>query len=306
MDWDDLRYFLKVAETGGLSAAGRFLRVNASTVGRDVEVLEEALGRRLFVRTQRGYGLTEAGEELLRLSRRMEAEFVGLQNAFSVHAEEPAGIVSVATTEPIAAGFLVPSLPALRARYPRVEVEITAGPETVNLSRRDADIALRVVRPQHGNVRTRRLGELGFALYASREYVEARGEPQLGNGFAGHDLVEWPADYHAIPQIPWLRRIAYRANISVRSTSHTARLTAALAGLGIVLLACSAAETAPTLVRLVVDEEPPTQPLWLGVHAELAHREPIRAVLDYLATAAREQAARLRGEIALSSATPAS
>jgi len=126
MDWDDLRYFLKVAETGGLSAAGRFFRVNASTVGRHVEVLEEALGRRLFVRTQRGYGLTEAGEELLWLSRRMEAEFVGLQNAFSVHAEEPAGIVSVATTEPIAAGFLVPScrlsahgIPASRSKSPR-------------------------------------------------------------------------------------------------------------------------------------------------------------------------------------------
>jgi DNA-binding transcriptional LysR family regulator len=298
MDWDDLRYFLKVAETGGLSPAGRFLRVDASTVGRHIEVLEEALGHRLFVRTQRGYGLTEAGERLLRWSRRVEGEFAELQGAFAARAEEPAGVVSVATTEPIAAGFLVPSLRAFHARYPAVEVEIAAGPHSVNLSRREADVALRVVRPRQGNVLARRIGEVGLALYASRAYVEARGEPRRANGFAGHDLIEWPADYDAIPQIPWLRRIAARAGVPVRSTSHIVRLTAARAGLGIVLLACIAADEEPALLRLTVGEAPPMQPLWTGVHADLAHRASIRAVLDHLAAAAREQAARLRGETA--------
>src|SRR5690349_7272325 len=99
----------------------------------------------VFVRTQRGYGLTEAGEQLLRWSRRVEGEFASLRDAFAARTDEPAGIVSVATTEPIA-----------------------AGPYSVSLSRREADVALRVVRPQQGNVLARRIGEVGFALYASR------------------------------------------------------------------------------------------------------------------------------------------
>lgn len=295
MDWDDLRYFLKVADTGGLSPAGRFLRVNASTVGRHIEALEEALGRRLFVRTQRGYGLTEAGEQLLRWSRRVESEFADLQGAFAARTAEPAGTVSIATTEPLAAGFLVPNLPAFRVRFPAVEVEIAAGPLSVSLARREADVALRIARPWQGNVLARRIGNVGFALFASRSYIEAKGMPRVDDGFAGHDLIEWPADYDSIPQIPWLRRIAPRANITARSMSHVVRLAAAQAGLGIVLLACIAAEQEPALVRLAVNEAPPEQPLWTGVHADLAHRAPIRAVLDHLADTAREQAARLRG-----------
>jgi hypothetical protein len=99
------------------------------------------------------------------------------------------------------------------------------------------------------------------------EVAAPTGEPRLEDGFAGHDPIEWPADYDAIPQIPWLRRVAARAAISVRSTSHIARLTAARASLGIVLLACIAAEVEPALVRLDLGKVPPTQPLWTGVHA---------------------------------------
>ncbi len=308
MDWDDLRYFLKVAETGGISPAGRVLQVNAATVGRHVEALEAALGQRLFHRTHQGYRLTDAGERLLDWSRRMEAEFAALQGALGTAGEEPAGLVTLATTEPLATGFVIPSLPALRRAHPALAIEIAADVQSANLSRREADVALRLAPPSQGNVVARRIGEVGYALYAAPDYLAARGAPSLENGFAGHDIVEWPLGYDTIPQVTWLRRLAPRGHVVLRSTSGATRQAAARAGIGIALLPCIAADRDPALAALRIAEQPPRLGLWTAAHAELAHLPRVRAVLDHLARAAAEQAAPLRGgaPVTASATAPAS
>ena len=117
MDWDDLRYFLKVAETGGLSPAARFLRVNSATVGRHIEALEIELGCKLFERTAHGYRLTDAGERLLEWSRKVEIEFTNIQSAFGGTPAELTGAVSIATTDWVAIGFLIDTLPEFRSRH---------------------------------------------------------------------------------------------------------------------------------------------------------------------------------------------
>lgn len=193
MDWDDLRYFLKVAETGGLSPAARFLRVNTATVGRHIEALEVGLGRKLFARTPQGYRLTDAGERLLEWSRKVEVEFTNIQVAFGSMPAEATGNVSIATTDPVATGFLIPALADFHRRYPGIDLTVAGGMDAVNLSRREADVALRLFRPEQGNLIARRVGDIGHGLYASRQYVEKHGTPDLSRGCEGHALIDWPA-----------------------------------------------------------------------------------------------------------------
>lgn len=296
MDWDDLRYFLKVAETGGLSPAARVLRVNTATVGRHIEALENGLGQRVFERTPQGYRLTAAGERLFEWSRKVEAEFTGIQAAFGTGAAELTGSVLIATTDWIAVPFLIPTIAAFRRLHPAIDLVIAGNMEPVNLSRREADVALRLFRPEQGNLIVRRLGDVGHGLYASKAYLEARGTPDLATGCAGHDMIDWPAELETVPTVTWLRRHTGKARAVLRGNA-TIRLTAARAGLGFSLLACIAAASAPDLVRLDLEPAPPALGLWMAAHAELAHLPRIRAVIDHIAAAAEERAAFLRGDV---------
>ena len=296
MDWDDLRYFLKVAETGGLSPAARVLRVNTATVGRHIEALENGLGQWVFERTPQGYRLTAAGERLFDWSRKVEAEFTGIQMAFGSGAAEPSGSVSIATTDWIAVPFLVPTLAEFRRNHPAIDLVIAGSMDPVNLSRREADVALRLFRPEQGNLIVRRIGDVGHGLYASRAYLAARGMPDPRTGCASHDMIDWPAELEAVPTVTWLRRNTGKARVVLRGNA-TIRLHAARAGLGFTLLACIAAASVPDLVRRDVEPAPPALGLWMAAHAELAHLPRIRAVIDHIADAAGKQAAFLRGEI---------
>lgn len=302
MDWDDLRYFLKVAETGGLSPAARFLRVNTATVGRHIEALELSLGHKLFERTPHGYRLTDAGQRLLDWSSKVEAEFNGIQAAFAGAPAEAAGTVSVATTDWVAAGFLIPTLQQFRRRYPDIDLVIAGSMDPVNLSRREAEVALRLFRPEQGNLVAKRVGDIGHALYASADYVARCGRPDPARGCEGHDLVDWPAELDGTATVGWLRRHASKARPVLRGNA-TIRLHAVSAGLGFSLLACIGAPEGHGLVRLNVEPVPPSLGLWLVSHAELAHVPRVRAVLDHITEAARAHAALLRGEADASSAT---
>lgn len=296
MDWDDLRYFQKVAETGGLSPAARFLKVNAATVGRHVEALEAQLGQKLFERTYQGYRTTEAGERLLRWAQRVQGEFAEIQAAFAGRADAVAGTVSIATTEPLAAYFLIPGLAELALRHPGIEVEIATDVAPVNLSRREADVALRLVRPTQGNLLARRIGEVGYALYASPGYLAAQGMPAPG-AFAGHRLIDWPVGHDRMAQAAWLREIAAGAAVVLRSTSGVSRMAAATAGLGVALLPCLMVGPAAGLRRIDLLPSPPSMELWVASHGDLAHLPRVRAVLDHLTGLAAREAHRLAGSV---------
>lgn len=294
MNWDDLRYFQKVAETGGLSPAARFMKVNAATVGRHVEALEAQLGQKLFERTYQGYRTTEAGERLLRWAQRVQGEFAEIQAVFAGRTEAAAGSVSVATTEPLAVHFLIPSLVELAQRHPAIEIEVATDIAPVNLSRREADVALRLARPTQGNLLARRIGEVGYALYASPDYLDRHGTP-AATGFAGHRVIAWPIGHDRLAQANWMGEVAGTATAALRTTSGISRMAAARAGLGIALLPCLMVGDADGLVRIAIDPPPPSLELWVAAHGDLAHLPRVRAVLDHLTAAAAGAAARLRG-----------
>jgi DNA-binding transcriptional LysR family regulator len=293
VDWDDLRYFLKVAETGGLSPAARFLRVNTATVGRHIEALEVGLGQKLFERTAQGYRLTDAGERLLEWSRKVEVEFTNIQAAFGATPAEVTGTVSIATTDWVAIGFLIDTLPEFRRRHPGIDLDIAAAVDPVNLSRREADVALRLSRPEQGNLIARRIADLGHGLYASPQYLERHGMPDLSRGCEGHALIDWPQGLETTAPVTWMRRHAAKARPVLRGNASV-RLSAVKAGLGVSLLAHIGVPRGDGLVRLAVEPAPPPRGLWLVAHADLVHLPRIRAVIDHIAAAAEARAAYLR------------
>lgn len=294
MDWDHLRFVLAVAETGGVSAAARRLGVDAATVSRRLDAIEAALRCKLFHRTRRGLTPTEAGAKLVSPAQRIAAEFSRLDLELTAEDRGIAGPVVVTATEAIAAGFLAPALPRLAARHPGIAVELVTDIRTLDLARREADIALRLARPRLGDLKVRRLGEVAYALYAGRDYLARAGMPELRARCEGHALIDWPLDYTIIPQVPWLRGVAAAARVTMRSGSAVARLAACRAGLGIALLPCVLADGDATLQRLG-PATPPPQELWLVTHRDLARMPRIRVVLDFIAAEARRARPRLRG-----------
>jgi DNA-binding transcriptional LysR family regulator len=167
MGWDDLRFFLAVAREQSLAAAGRTLRVSAATVMRRVGALEEALGVRLFTHHREGYALTSAGEELLVRAGRVEDEVGSLERALTGRDTRLSGTVRLATSENLAALLVVPALTRFHRAHPDIRVELALGVRAVGLSRREADLALRLVRPQQADLVVRRLGTVGFAVYGA-------------------------------------------------------------------------------------------------------------------------------------------
>ena len=292
MDWDDLRFALAVADAGGLSAAGRALRVDPATIGRRLDGLEASLKCKLFHRRRQGLVPTPAGAKLILHARRIEGEVQALSFEMSAEDRGLAGTVVITTTEPIAAGFVAPALPAFEAKHPGIAVEVKTDIRTLDLGRREADIALRLARPTQGDLRGRKLGQVGYALYASRDYLDRRGAP--APGFAGQLLIDWPVDYTVIAQVPWLRKIAASATVVLRSNSAMTRRAAAASGAGIALLPCILADLDPALMR-IQSEAPPKQDLWLVTHRDLARVPRIRVTLEYLAETAKRSVRRLAG-----------
>lgn len=292
LDWDDLRFALAVADAGGLSAAGRALRVDPATIGRRLDGLEATLKCKLFHRRRQGLVPTPAGAKLIQHARRIEEEVRAVGFEMSAEDKGLAGTVVITTTEPIAAGFVAPALPDFEAKHPGIAVEVKTDIRTLDLGRREADIALRLARPTQGDLLGRKLGQVGYGLYASRDYLDRRGKPTAG--FEGHLLIDWPVDYTVIAQVPWLRKIAASATVVLRSNSAMTRRAAASSGAGIALLPCILADLDAGLVR-VQSEAPPKQDLWLVTHRDLARVPRIRVTLDYLAETAKRSARRLAG-----------
>src|SRR3569833_134221 len=216
MEWDDLKHFLAVARTGSLTEAARALKASAATVGRHSESLEAQLCARLFEDRSTGYVLSEVGRSVLARAEEAEAAVLAVEREVQGVDRRLSGKVRVATTEDLSTMVIVPELPAFRAGHPGIEIEMLGRIDLSNLTRRDADLALRTVRPERGDLLVRRIGAVDLALYCSRSYAAARG---LGDGpedFAGEEIITWVEEL-AMPRAgPWLAVRAATSVVSLR------------------------------------------------------------------------------------------
>ncbi|HSC84596.1 MAG TPA: LysR family transcriptional regulator, partial [Pseudomonas sp.] len=189
MNWDDARIFLALCREQTLRGAARVLKVDQATVGRRLTSLEQALGATLFLRTSAGYSLTAAGEVAMAAAQNMEASAGDLQRQILGMDGRMSGEVRVTTTESFALDFVIPAIAQVRREHPGIEVKLQASNQMLNLTRREADIAVRNVKPDSPDLIVRRIARWTSGLFASASYIAQHGEPTLGSAFAGHDLV---------------------------------------------------------------------------------------------------------------------
>jgi DNA-binding transcriptional LysR family regulator len=288
-NWDDLRVFLAVARAGSLSGAARTLGVNHSTVFRRIGVFEETLGVRLFERLPGGYLLTPAGEALRDGALRVEEEIASLSRKVTGQDLRLSGTVRVTTIDMLAFGLLPRHIAGFRAAYPGIEIELVVGNATLNLSRREADVALRVGNTPPETLVGRRVGRLVFALYGSADYRARRPGPDL----ALHDWIGFDSEHEAL-----VRRMAHflpQARPALRTNSMAAALAAAREGLGVAPLPCGIADLEPDLVQIAPLPDDFTLDLWLLTHEDLRRTARIRVFLDFLAEALANEAPLLEG-----------
>ncbi len=286
LDWDDLRTFLAIARHGTLSGAARALGVHQPTMGRRLAALEQRAGARLLQKTPSGYIPTAAGESILGNVERIEAETLAVERRITGRDVRLEGTVRITTVESFAAEIVMPILAGLRARHPGIDIELVAEVRNLNLSRREADVALRMARIEQADLTVRRVGLLGFGLYASAGYLQTRGPPAFDRGGEGHGLILTQPELMGGPEMTWLTGILPRAAPALRTNSRYSHRAAALAGLGIACLARYLAD-ASGLTQLEPPTPPPVRELWLGVHTDIRHMPRIRAVTEALAVGVR-------------------
>ncbi len=302
MEWDDLKHFLAVARTGSLSDAARALKTSPATVSRRITTLESRLNARLFDRQQSGYTLTDSGQEIRHQAEEVEENILALERTALGRDLRIAGKVRVATTGDIAALVIAPHMAGFRNRFPELVLEIVASAEVVNLTRRDADIALRTVRPAHGDFTIRSVGSWNCALYAAKSYAEARNLKPGLTDLSSAEIITWNEENAHLRGGPWFAEHAPNSAVAFTASARRIHHAACKAGIGVAILPCLAADSDPQLVRLLPPEQVISVDLWLVVHRDLAHTARVNIAMDFLAdvsaktrhTEARTRDARLR------------
>ena len=290
--WDDIRAFLAVARAGTLSGAASAMAVGIATVSRRIERLEGALAQPLFIRQQSGYRLTEDGLALIGRAEEMEAASLAL--TAGLRGDRPiSGTVRLATAENLATELIAPALGPFRASYPHLTLEIVTDIATVNLHRRDADIALRMVKPDRGNVSLQRLGTLGYGLYGAPAYLAQRGDVAETSRFETDCFIGWAETHANLPAAQWIERILQGRAPSATTTSLATQRALCESGIGLAVLPHFLA--APRGLICVARDLGIDQPIWLVTQSDLAKSRRVEAVAAFLRGLVHTHKAALSG-----------
>jgi DNA-binding transcriptional LysR family regulator len=282
LDWNDIRFFLAAARAGSLNSAAKALRVSQPTVGRRIAALEINLKVALFTRHQNGLALTQAGQGLWVRAIAMEEAAHALERQVAVHDSEIEGVVRISLTEGFGALWLTPRLPRLCEIYPKITFEVLLDNDPADLLRRQADVAIRLARPTSASLIGRRIGELGFRLFATRPYLEKHGEPKSIGELAGHRLVNH-AVYRSDRDEGWQEVMNAGGVVGFQSNSSLAQLSAIRAGLEIALLPVYLGGEFPDLVPLLETRLWPRREVWLVAHPDVRKNARVRLVFNAVA-----------------------
>ena len=292
MQWDDLRLLLAIDRSGTLSAAGRELGVNHSTVSRRLAALEEELGCRLFDRQDRVYVATVAGEDMLSVANRIEDELQALDRRVLGRDDRLSGTLRVTTLDFLAMRF-VEAFRDFSVRYPNVDLELSADNQPRSLSKREADVALRFTvgsPPEH--LVGRRLCRVEFALYGARSLVgdgtdvDLEALPWMGwDDRAGARLTE-----------RWMKTHVPRARVAARVDSTLLFMESIRVGMGIAFLPCFEGERMREVVRLRPLEPDFGMDFWALTHPDLRSSARVRAFMDHMTAVIKPLQAEYAGE----------
>jgi DNA-binding transcriptional LysR family regulator len=281
--WDELRTFVEVVRDGSLSGAARRLGLTQPTVGRHIDALEAALGLTLFTRSPRGLTPTPAALALEPHVDAMAAAAAALGRAASGEAAADRGTVRVTASEVVGCEVLPPILAAFRAEHPGIVIELALSNRTADLARRDADIAVRMVRPTQSGLVARRIGTSRIGFYAHREYLARFGEPRSLANLPGHCLIGFDRDDTTFRSAGDIPRQLTREAFGFRCDSDLAHLAALRAGVGIGGCQENIARRMPELVAVLPNAFHFAMEVWLVMHASLKTTRRVRLLFDHLA-----------------------
>lgn len=278
-DWDDLRFFHAVARTGSLSGAAKHLGVNHSTVSRRIGAFEEHLGVRLFARLPTGYSPTAAGLDMLESTARMESEAEALERRVLGRDSRLTGTLRV-TAPDIAMIQYMPGFRAFRREYPGIDLEMVAENALTNLTKRDADVALRVADRPAEHLFGRCLGRLPVAIYGSKEWLA--GEPGEIDGSSA-PWVGWDESMGNGDLYRYLRAHHPDASIVCRVNSAELMKNAVRSGIGIGPIPCSIAERDDSLAQVFPPDASLERKLWILIHRDLRNNTRVRCFMEFMA-----------------------
>lgn len=268
-NWDWYRTFLSVMETGSLSAAGRAMGLTQPTVGRHIDSLETALALKLFTRSFDGYAPTEAALELRPYAASVAATTAALRRVASSHGAGVRGTVRLTASEIIGVEVLPPILAALRGAHPELVIELVLSNQVDDLLQREADIAIRMVRPAQDALLAKRIGGIEVGLYAHRAYLAAAGTPASLAQLAGHALIAFDQENPFIRKMQERFPALARNALAFRADSYLAQLAAVRAGLGIGFCQVPLAAQDPALTRVLAADFNWTMETWIAMHEDL-------------------------------------
>jgi len=294
MNWSDLVYALALGRAETLSAAARELRVDHATVARRVARLEDELGASLFEKTPDGYRATHAGRVLLEAGRDVEDRLATMRLDLEQHTAPTSGPVRITALETFFSAVLEPRLPEFRDRYPDIELTLDDSATYRDLSRKEAEIAVRSPKPKQPNLVCRRAFRVGSALYASRDYVDRFGLPSPLSETAGHFVVRYATELDWVPEETWIDKNLRGFRVPARACSMQQSLDLVTAGVGIGFIECLSGDRDPNLVR-VPGSPVKSYTYWLVVHEEAYKAPRVQAVLGFLNELCREFEPRYRG-----------
>ncbi len=291
MDWDDLRVFLAVARCESLSGAGKRLKIDPATVGRRIARLEDAVGARLFQKSPQGYALTGEGARLMPHAERVEAALEGAAEALS----EPEGLtgqIRIGAPDGCANYLLPQVLARICDANPGLEVQLVALPRVFNLSKREADMAIGVSRPEAGRLTVQKLADYQLHLAASRGYLAAHPPITGRESLRSHRLVGYIPDMIFDKELDYLAEIG-QPSPPLASNSVSVQLNFLRQGAGLGIVHDFALPAAPELVRVIPDQVELKRTFWLIRHADDGRVERLNRFAELLTRESRAEMARL-------------
>lgn len=294
-DWNDLKFFLAAARHQGLSGAAAALHTSPSTVSRHITALEERLKATLFLRQQSGYLLTDDGSALLQHVEQIELAMLAAERdgPGGSSRQDVSGPVRLATTEMLATHLVVPNLTRLRARYPHLQVELNISLSRANLSKREADLALRVVGPEPhqgmGDYIGIRSGRMDFRAYCAKGLLAPDRPDGQAKSWRDLDYVSWDESGSDLPMAKWLKTAFPNKAPALACNNMLAQHLAMRSGLGVGLLPSYVGDRDPGLERLDLAEPILTRDIWIVYHRDLKASRRVLAMRDFLEELLRDQ-----------------
>jgi len=284
LDWDLLRTFLAVARSGKLNSAARQMQLNYSTLSRRLASLERELSTKLFERGTAGFSLTPHGEALLKHAEEIESKVFTIQSTIANASARVSGVVRIGTPDAFGTMFLAPKLGRLAELYPNLEIQLVAIPTHFSLSKREADIAIGLSRPERGRLYARQLTDYEFGVYVNKERSDLISQIKTPNDLAEHGFVSYIDDLIFAPELEFIPAVSEKIVPRLKSSSLLAQLQVVVGGAGFGILPCFLADNHPKLARVLAQEVALIRTFWMIVHSEMRDLARVRAISDFIAT----------------------